>query len=409
MRSKIVMFLFLAWGFSIPALANDIKVSGFATLDINISNSQTAGIRHVISQPDASYLGDPSLANSSIGVQFEWQSSSQLQWVAQTVLKERKKYKLDYLIQMAFARYTLTPNWQLRIGRTGLDLYMMTEFRDIGYAFNYGHPPTEFYAVVPHQNLDGIDITYTYPLEESVLTYKFFSGKSSAPIISDDDFTWDVELDSIYGLSLSAQTENWLLRTNYTTTKAGNTNEQQILLLNALQQVPQTIWPTRQALIDSLQIKGKRFNYFTVGAKYDDSAWIMQSELSYIDSDSEVLNHLKAGYISLGMHVDDDTWLMTLSAAKSNNRIDPGPLLTTPQLATLYQGVIRHTNFYLIDQHTWSISWRRSLTSTLAAKIQLDHTQVKQLPSAFYLHKDLSSANHDNDFQSLGLSLNWVF
>ncbi|AZZ99210.1 hypothetical protein [Pseudoalteromonas sp. R3] len=409
MRSKIVMFLYLVWGLSIPALANDVKVGGFATLDINISNSQTAGIRHVISQPDASYLGEPSLANSSIGVQLEWQSSSQLQWVAQTVLKERKEYKLDYLIQMAFARYTLTPNWQLRIGRTGLDLYMMTEFRDIGYAFNYGHPPTEFYAVVPHQNMDGIDITYTHLLKESVLSYKFFGGKSSAPIISDDDFMWDVELDSIYGLSLSAQTENWLLRTNYTTTKAGNTNEQQILLLNALQQVPQAIWPTRQALIESLQIKGKRFNYFTVGAKYDDSRWIMQSELSYIDSDSEVLNHLKAGYVSLGMHSDDDTWLLTFSAAKSNNRIDPGPLLTSPQLTSLYQGVIRHTNFYLIDQHTWSVSWRRSLTSTLAAKIQLDHTQVKQLPSAFYLHKGLSSANHDNDFQSLGLSLNWVF
>ncbi|KNC67954.1 hypothetical protein [Pseudoalteromonas ardens] len=409
MRSKIVMFLSLIWCLALPSQADQLKVDGFATLDINISNSQTAGIRHVISQPDASYLGESSFANSSIGVQFEWQSSSQLQWVAQTVLKERKEYKLDYLIQMAFARYTLTPNWQFRIGRTGLDLYMMTEYRDIGFAFNYGHPPTEFYAVVPHQNLDGIDVTYTYPLEQSVLSYKLFAGRSNAPIVSDEDFIWDVELKSIYGMSLSLQTQNWLLRSNFTTTQAGNTNEQQVQLLSALQQIPNVVWPTRQALIESLQIKGKRFNYFTLGAHYDDSHWILQSELAYIDSDSEVLNHLKAGYISVGTHHDDDTWLLTLSAAKSNNRVDPGPLLTTPQLDALYHGVIRHTNFYLIDQHTWSVSWRRDLTSTLAAKVQLDHTQANHLPSAFYLHKNLSSGDHDRYFQSLGLSLNWVF
>ncbi|MCG7534678.1 hypothetical protein [Pseudoalteromonas sp. OOF1S-7] len=409
MRSKFVMFLSLLWSLSLSVQAGELKVDGFATLDINISNSQTAGIRHVISQPDASYLGEPSFANSSIGLQLDWQSSSQLQLVAQTVLKERKEYKLDYLIQMAFARYTLTPNWQFRIGRTGLDLYMMTEYRDIGFAFNYGHPPTEFYAVVPHQNLDGIDATYTYPLEQSVLTYKVFAGRSNAPIVSDDDFIWDVELESIYGISLSMQTQNWLLRSNYTITRAGNTNEQQGQLLSALQLIPDNIWPTRQALINSLQIKGKRFNYFTVGAMYDDSQWIIQSELAFIDSDSEVLNHLKAGYVSAGAHIGEDTWLLTLSAATSNNRVDPGPLLSSAQLDALYQGVIRHTNFYLIDQQTWSLSWRRDLTSTLAVKIQLDHTQADHLPSAFYLHKDLSSSNYDKYFQSLGLSLNWVF
>ncbi|RZM81136.1 hypothetical protein C3B51_09860 [Pseudoalteromonas rubra] len=409
MRSTFVMFLSLLWWLSLAVQAGELKVDGFATLDINISNSQTAGVRHVISQPDVSYLGEPSFANSSIGLQLDWQSSSQLQWVAQAVLKERKEYKLDYLIQMAFARYTLTPNWQFRAGRTGLDLYMMTEYRDIGFAFNYGHPPTEFYAVVPHQNLDGFDVTYTYPFAQSVLNYKVFAGRSNAPIVSDDDFFWDVELESIYGMSLSLQSQNWLIRSNYTTTKAGNTNEQQGQLLSALQPIPDSIWPTRQALIESLQIKGKRFNYFTVAAMYDDSQWILQGELAYIDSHSEVLNHLKAGYMSVGTHWEDDTWLLTFSAAKSNNRVDPGPLLSTPQLDALYQGVIRHTNFYLIDQHTWSLSWRQDLTSTLAVKVQLDHTQANHLPSAFYLHKDLSSPKLDKYFQSLGLSLNWVF
>lgn len=405
MRLLSLLFLLL----SFYSLGEQLKLDGFATVGLVVTDSDTAGIRQHISQPHATYKSEFGLTNSSIGGQIEWQANSATQLVGQVLLKDNEEQNIDNIVQMAFLRHSFNANWQVRVGRTGLDLFMMTEHRDIGYTYTYDHPPTEFYAIVPHQNLDGIDIKYTHPLPHGLFSSKFFAGKSTAPIVSDDSFFWDVELKSLYGLVLEWQSYDWTLRANYTATQSGNENEQQKQLQAALTLVPDAVWPQKASLLDSLNIIGKRFNYSAIGARYDDSHWFWQSEISYIDSNSQVLKALTAGYISAGFYMDNHTFMATFAQAKSNNRTPQRPLISTPELDLLYNTLIRHTNFYLVDQNTFSLTMRSELSHSLALKVQLEHTAVDSLPSAFYLHRNLTSGDIDNSFNTLGISLNWVF
>ncbi|ESP93099.1 MULTISPECIES: hypothetical protein [Pseudoalteromonas] len=404
---RLFFLLFICIPFQ--AAAEQLKLDGFATIGLTITDSKTAGVRQHISQPNATYENEFGFTNSSAGGQIEWQANSSTQLVGQVIFKDNQEQNLDNIIQMAFLRYTPNANWQVRFGRTGLDLFMMTEHRDIGYTYTYDHPPTEFYAIVPHQNLDGADIKYTYSFSEGLFSSKFFIGRSTAPIVSDDNFFWDVELKSLFGLVLEWQSYDWTLRANYTATQSGNENEQQKQLRAALAQIPNEIWPQRPALLESLNIIGKRFNYSALGVRYDNSQWFAQSELSYIDSNSQVLKALTAGYASVGFYYNNHTLMTTFAQVKSNNTTPQRPLISSEQLDLLYNTIIRHTNFYLVDQNTLSVTLRTEINDSLAVKVQLEHTAVDSLPSAFYLHRDLEKGNFDNSFNTLGISLNWVF
>ncbi|KZN32616.1 hypothetical protein [Pseudoalteromonas luteoviolacea] len=405
MRLLLLLLSFISFN----GACNELKFDGFATLSMTLTDSENAGIRQHITQPHATYKDEIGFSTSSLGFQLEWQATPELQFVGQVLLKDHEEQNIDNALQMAFVRYSPSANWQIRLGRTGLDLFMMTEHRDIGYTYTFDHPPTEFYAIVPHQNIDGADIKYTFSQEHGLLSAKFFAGRSTAPIVSDDNFFWDVEIKSLYGVVLQWESLDWTLRVNHTITKAGNENEQQLQLQAALAQVPDEVWPTKASLLDSLHIIGKRFDYTAIGARYDNNQWFFQSEMSYIDSNSQVLNDLTAGYIGVGSYYGDHTIMATFAQAKSNNRTPARPLVSTPQLDLLYNTLIRHTNFYLIDQSTFSLTLRSELSESLAIKVQLDHTNTESLPSAFYLHQGLTGSNLDTDFNTLGISLNWVF
>lgn len=402
---RILAALFFATHFA--ADCSTVKLDGFVNIAISSSSSNTAKVRQLISQPRGVFDHDIAFYNSSLGLQFEWLASPNWQFVSQALLKDQDTYSFDSLTQLAFVRFTPNANWTLRAGRTGLDLFMMTEYRDIGYSFTHGHLPTEFYAIVPHQNIDGLDLRYKTPSAFGLVSLRGFFGHSTAPIISDDNFSWDAELKNIAGITIELENNNWLFRGNHTQSQSGNENDQQQQLREAISLVPPAVWPNQPQLTQSLNIIGKRFYYTAIGLRYDGAQWLAQSELSYINSNSEVLDQMRSGYFSIGRRFGEHTFMATTSIAKSSNKTPDKPIVSTPELNFLYDNIIRHTNFYLIDQHTLALTWRVELNEISALKIHLDHTRVKQLPSAFYLHKKTSTP--DNQFNTLGISLNWVF
>ncbi|MDW7547671.1 hypothetical protein J8Z24_12175 [Pseudoalteromonas sp. SCSIO 43201] len=406
MRSVFVCLL----AFTPLSHSANADFSGFATLKAVKTDSRTAKIRETISQPSGVTTDELDFSFSSIGLQAEWKINSSFDLVGQLLIKDQRNDKINNTLKLAFLRYSASSNWQFRAGRTGLDLFLMTEYRDIGYSMDLEHPPVEFYAIIPHQNLDGIDLQYRAPLSHGVASIKAYWGRSESPLYSDNGFFWNVELKSILGVVAQYETLNWLFRANYTTTKSANEHEQQGQLRDALAKVPLSFWPTKSQLIDSLFIQDKDFTYNALSMRYDDSNWLVQTEASLTDSNSSVLNHLKAGYITIGKRFDLNTLSISYSIAKSDNKeVEPGPTVPLPELVELYQAASMHSGFYQLDQSTTSLTWRRELSATLALKLNWQHTTTHRLPSAFYLHRADQFEEPDLSFNTFTLSFNWVF
>jgi hypothetical protein len=52
----------------------------------------------------------------------------------------------------------------VRVGRTDLDVFLLTDSRNIGFAYPWVRPPIELYDLVPVTNSDGIGFSYRLPV-----------------------------------------------------------------------------------------------------------------------------------------------------------------------------------------------------------------------------------------------------
>ncbi|WP_242441717.1 hypothetical protein [Pseudoalteromonas piscicida] len=127
----------------------DIDFSGFATLKAVKTDSHTAKIRESISQPHGVTKDELDFSFSSLGIQAQWQANENLQLVGQLLLKEQHHDRVNNAIKLAFLRYNINSNWQIRAGRTGLDLFLMTEYRDIGYSMDMNMRLSNFTLLSP--------------------------------------------------------------------------------------------------------------------------------------------------------------------------------------------------------------------------------------------------------------------
>jgi hypothetical protein len=135
----------------------------------------------------------------------------------QTVYRDQEDLNFDTALSLAFVRYAPNPNRSFRLGRTAFDLFLLTEYRDIGYAFAWAHVPSEIYGVIPHRYLDGIDVTYSQPLGDLTFSAKLFYGKNEFAVtaFSAPDAP-AFRFDNIIGLALYLQSINWDIAVNYT-------------------------------------------------------------------------------------------------------------------------------------------------------------------------------------------------
>ncbi|TMP21651.1 hypothetical protein CWB99_24065, partial [Pseudoalteromonas rubra] len=83
------------------------------------------------------------------------QFNTQWGFTGQWVLKSHPDYSLGDVTQLAFLSYSPKPNWTIKAGRTAFDLFMMSPYRNIGYAYTATHAPIEFYGLIPHRSIDG--------------------------------------------------------------------------------------------------------------------------------------------------------------------------------------------------------------------------------------------------------------
>ncbi len=61
-------------------------------------------------------------------------------------MKERVEQRFDDITELALVRYTPDENWDIRLGRLGLNAYIAADSRRIDYAHLWLRPPKSFMA-----------------------------------------------------------------------------------------------------------------------------------------------------------------------------------------------------------------------------------------------------------------------
>ncbi|MDP2560673.1 porin [Psychrobium sp. 1_MG-2023] len=394
MKIRTIFITLYAVLLSAPLLAQNqnIKFSGFGTLGVIYSDSDLYGYRKDVGSQDGAFSGSLDFKTDSLlGLQVDAAISDDIDFIGQTILKEVTKPSFDRFLTLAFIRYQASPQWTFRIGRTAPDLFLLTEFRDVDFAYTWATPPNEVYGIIPYRSIDGADVTYTHRLNNGTLKTKLFTGMADAEI-SSKSVTETIKIKDVLGLSLSYDKFNWALNANFSQVTFANEANSNKAIATQVALMPEFIWPNSIATSEELLIKGAKSNYASVSGRYDWDNWRFTAEFSRIDAKVKLIPTISSMYAGLTYQHDEHSFFMLYSSTSSNAFDISDDNVNIALIPELYMAFTDAVNFYASNQDTSSIGWRWNLSNNIASTLQFNVTNINEHGGTLWVKKAQDSS-----------------
>lgn len=411
---RVVPFLGLCLALGgAAALADDgLRLSGFGTLGYTAdSRSDIAPARDIVQLPESGFSTGPSWrVDTRLGVQMEYSLSPNADLVGQLVVRDQFHRDLDSATELAYLTVRPGTQWDVRAGRINYDAFLMSEYRNVGYAYPWVRPPSEFYGWIPILSVDGLDATYRFESASARWRLKAQLGRSS-PFAIPIQSGYDFRADDMRGVSVTGQTDKWRFKLAYSQWTAANEVPAFAPLHAGLDSLAAAGVPGVSAeaadLRRNLSFQGARVSYTTLGAVYDDGQWLAQAELGTTTASTAVVPHGRMAYVSIGRRFGDWTPLLTFSTSRPD-----APRLPANDWggynATLRDPALFVLNTNRIEQDTVSLGLRWDFHRQAALKLQWDQTQIK--PTGYGLWWRDEAINRDGSrINLLAMTLDFAF
>lgn len=403
--------------FSYPATAETdlggdaIRVSGFVNIGITQGGSETLGFRRDLSR-EGIFDGETSIKpDSLIGLQLDSSFTDTFDAILQLVGREQVANSFENSIQRAYFRYRGTPSTTFRLGRVGTDIYMLSDYRNIGFAYLWVRPPMDFYSAA-FDHIDGADFVYNKALSRGTLKLRLFAGETKY-VFKFSGEERGFKITPVLGASAFWESNHWQARFSVTSLgfdeKSVDDNMGTAELRDALRQAALVGWNEASDVADMLEVKDTGIIYYSMGLGYDKSNWIIQSEASFIESDFDLYRDLVSYYLSAGYRIGDaKIYAITARARASEQRIHvAAPPFDDPSINFLRDTTQNVFDATYINQETNSLGIRWDLRYDLALKLQWDHTSIAAVGGALWDQKAIP--RKPTSINIYAINLNYVF
>lgn len=335
------------------------SIGGFGTLAATHSSFEQGDYvanLYQTSGPGASRSTDLA-TDSKFATQLDARFSDKLSAVVQVVAMSRTNGKWSPRVEWANVKYAVTPELSVRLGRTALPGYMVSDSRLVGYTMHSIRQPIETYSLNSITNSDGIDATWRTSIGAVSNTLQSWYGTTKVDIVGQlGNITRDVKAKKIYGIADS-------IEYGALTARAG-------LTMANLEIVPAPGFKLTPLV-----------RQINVGATYDPGTWFVQSEYSTIDF-GNISRAQKAVYVSAGVRIDKLTPFVTYSQVRPD---DNQVRLTTR------------------DQKAWSLGLRWDAHKSAAIKVQVDHIQLAKGNYGFFTNATPGLAGSSGNVASVAI------
>lgn len=397
--------------------AEGLRVSGFGTLGYVWDNrGDMAPSREVSQRPDKGYRTGPSWKmDTRLGVQLEYRFNEMADVVVQSVVRDQERLTFDSSLELAYLGLKPTAQWDIRLGRVGFDAFLMSDHRNVGYAYPWIRPPVEFYGWIPIFSVDGADAAYRFKMGDSRWRLKAQAGRShvSIPVASE---TYDFETHDLWSLSLTGEQGAWRFKAAAAgLSMASGLDSLQPLQggLTQLAQATRLAFPeiSREAtaLAKGTQFKGAHIGYASLGAAYDDGLWFGQAEWGRSSSSAKIGGESHMGYLGFGRRFGDWAPYVMLSAIRPRNErseaVSNWALIGQQSLQNQAIGAINATR---MEQQTLALGARWDFHAQAALKMQWSSTRVKPYGYALWW-RDARLDQGNSRVDMFALSLDFMF
>lgn len=385
----------------------NLSFSGFGTLGVVRNTNDQLDFHRDFSMPanKSEYSFKP---DSLLGLQLNAELSAKFDGVTQVVIKDRVSDDLIDRVELLFLRYRPNREWSFRMGRTSVDFYLLSEYRNVSYAYLWSRPIPEFYSLTSSiARIDGVDVAYTFVVGDGYWESKLAYGRAES-VLDGGGYEFGIDLENLLVFTNTYTQDSWLIKLAVSNSKVSQVDFITDEFVSALDEIPPSIWPDAGRLADLMRGEGQRVSYFTLGAQYDANQWLFQSEVGYTDSNWGLLQSFYNGYVSLGYRINDITLFGVI--AHIANSEDPAAIESSrlPQpsmgLEVLKDGILKELNSTRVKQTTYSLGVRWDLYPNTVLKLQWDHSHVAKNGTGLWTSSELIESDQKVNLFSLNVS-----
>ncbi len=370
--------LALAISLALPAAAmaeeSIFHFSGFGTVGVVQTDTNDAQYRNGLRQPEGADKSASLDVDSKLGLQVVGKFHPRFSATAQVLVQpdEEGDYKPE--LEWAFAKFDLTPDLSLRGGRIGAPIFLISDFRNVGYANPWARPPVDVYAQVPLSTFDGVDLVWRQAVGDNTLTVQPFVGQT------DFDLAFDLEGEAkkMVGVNATYEIGSLLLRAGYTQIDLTVTSPSLKTLFGGMRTVG-LVDPRWSAAADALEAKEKKSSFTGVGATWDDGQLLVQGEYTQRRTESYV-EDTNAWYGTVGYRFGNFMPYVSYASIETQHddtadklAIPAGPAPITGAATVLKPAMMSAMSG--IDQSTTSIGVRWNAYKNIALKAQFDRVK----------------------------------
>lgn len=409
----------LSWTLSAQAIDRTAelspwRISGYGTLSYSADDrGDLAAIRDISQRPvDYQKTGPSWRLDSRLGVQLTYRFTPQVEGVIQAVARDQLSNSIGNSIDLAYLDFQLNPGNTLRLGRIGYGPFLMSDHRNLGYAYPWVRPPREFYSWIPIYSFDGGELSHDIFHGDARWRLRAQFGRSGFDIPMGRE-NFDFKVDNLWSLSVSHQAGPWRFKTGISGFRSIVEAAPLAGLHTGLDQLAALAIPgishEAATLRREISFKGARIRYYTLGAAYDDGRWIAQAELGYSDSSRTIAPSSRTAYMAIGRRFGDLTPYLLLSAS----RPDKSKLGAEHDWAVINQAGTQAVAYSVAnstrqDQETLSLGTRWDFDSRAALKLQWDHSRIHPQGYALWFRSPQTNAR-DSKVNLFTVSLDFVF
>jgi hypothetical protein len=274
MKASSCALLLCAQCMAGAAQAGDLLISGFGTIGIEKTNTDQAQfVRYNQAKGVTTTPGFGT--DTNLGLQANYSFNDQLSATVQVLTRLNTSTRFTPGLTWAFLKARLSDDLELRVGRTAIPIFMISDVQQVGFANTMMRPPIELYGQAPLESADGADLLYQHTFGATTVSGQLGIGSSSGKLFVPAGGGAIANYRApLATLSLSAEHGPFMLRLMHLRTRFNSTNFAPLnSVVNAV-----TSLGLPQLGQDLSLVGGKRISFSAVGLNLNWRKLLVQAE-----------------------------------------------------------------------------------------------------------------------------------
>ena len=350
-----------------------VTISGFGTAALTGTNSDEAEFArpNQASGVKKSFRTGP---DSNFGIQATVKVNDTISFTGQGLVRKNAVDNFRGEAAWAFAKFKVNDELSFRVGRMGAPIYMISDFRNVGYANTMLRPPAEVYRQVTADSFDGADLLYQHSFGDTALSVQLGGGRTTSDLP-----TGSVQFRNMLMLHVLAENGPFTLR--FGRAQADFTikdNPRLTGLVTTLRAVGLA------SVADMMPLNDVHGTFTSIGGTMDWKNIVLQAEYAQRRTETMVIHDTNSWYAMAGYRIDKFLPYyyhgnITQKSARSVAGLPTvGPLAPITAAINGRDGVASAAL-----QSTDAIGVRWDFYKSLALKVQIDHIKPKDGSGAF--------------------------